>query len=1102
MKLRRKLVSAILAMTLLCSNVLPVMATDATTGTGSIPTSATENVTDEQSQTEKEKQFEELVTEETTVQEKSQEEQQGETQAATEGQEEQQGETQAATEGQEEQQGETQAATEGQEEQQGETQAVTEGQEEQQGETQVVTEGQEEQQEETQAVTNPQGELVQPIQNELLSENEITWNDKGEFPFITEVKISDENGVDIGESSFDRNQKINLDFYFAIPNDAVVSVGDMYTIPIPEGFELVGNLPEQQLDEASGIDVTWQLTDNIITIRFYQSLDVISDVSGFMSIGCWFDKDSQLGQGGQDITFEIAGQTYTIDVYEDPITEAVSAEIVKQGTYDQSTKQVTWTLVVTPDSSNATLEGVTVRDYYDTSIMTFVSGSFTVNGQAIADDNVIFNADGFEYKFPDGTNPGTKTITYKTTLADSYYLSEATTVVNNVSTYMPNGDKSSEAEAEITVNKLPMQKTLVKYNPITKRASWQIVANRNKLSLQNVTIIDQYPKGSYIDTDTIKVNGQSTTNYQDDTDTNTLTIDLGNIDYEVTITYDMVITDFSQFTTDGETYHVTNYSSLNSESSIIEDVTGEGWIGVGTGNIPISKSGSVRVDQTYGQYIQWWIEINNSNSTDYKEITEPIVFYDKLPDGTSMIPWNMTITAYFPDGTSATNSIPYEDVYDARTNTVSYTITPGMVFGGKETTPDCSYGIWFATSIDGIQEGSYKNTAQVTVGEQTNEDTATVDVSYKTEDWIVKSGSYNYQDNTYDWTIRFNKGNQAALNPVITDTLPEGHIPAYDYIYVGDQQVQLDGTPNGVYSATYNADSNVITVSAKGYVLSETYIKVSTKYAGEGTQGNATNNVELKGDNFSHSFTATATVNYKPLPILEKKTNYTSGDTITWEVVINLDHDNLGQLSLVDQLSPGLSFDPSSVKLYIAQISSNGTVTSTETEVSIADNDIQYEDTTGLITIYLPENLDTHQCYVLKFDTDIQDKTLTTVTNSINFYGTDFEEGTTSQTVILKTTSSSSGIIGRAGSIKIKKLDKTTNMPMEGVAFQLLNSDKEPITSAGWATTNADGIAEFEDWLRLDTLYYIQEVRTLAGYVFDDTLYEVKVNSSSQSDVV
>ena len=63
-------------------------------------------------------------------------------------------------------------------------------------------------------------EQVEPIEDET-----ITWTNKGEFPYVTSVSITDSDGTSIGEDSFDRNQRINLDFYFSIPNDVYVFVG-------------------------------------------------------------------------------------------------------------------------------------------------------------------------------------------------------------------------------------------------------------------------------------------------------------------------------------------------------------------------------------------------------------------------------------------------------------------------------------------------------------------------------------------------------------------------------------------------------------------------------------------------------------------------------------------------------------------------------------------------------------------------------------------------------------------------------------------------------------------------------------------------------------
>ena len=131
----------------------------------------------------------------------------------------------------------------------------------------------------------------------LLLEDEetdlITFVNRGDFPFIEKVQITDENGVEISEKTFERDGKINIQFDFAIPNSIQLAKGDMYTVSIPEGFEIVDDISPRPFDEASGIDMTWELNSGIITIKNYQDFSTICNISGYMRIECWFSKDSQ-----------------------------------------------------------------------------------------------------------------------------------------------------------------------------------------------------------------------------------------------------------------------------------------------------------------------------------------------------------------------------------------------------------------------------------------------------------------------------------------------------------------------------------------------------------------------------------------------------------------------------------------------------------------------------------------------------------------------------------------------------------------------------------------------------------------------------------------
>ena len=217
-------------------------------------------------------------------------------------------------------------------------------------------------------------------------------------------------------------------------------------------------------------------------------------------------------------------------------------------------------------------------------------------------------------------------------------MSDATIVENSVATYMPNGDKSSEAAAEVAVEKQELTKVSTNYNAVTKVISWEIVVNQDKLSLENAIVVDEYCAGTSILVDTIQVNGVSisSTSYTIDTENNTLIIILGDIDDEVVITYDMVITDEDELELVAGRYNVYNQAKLISESTVIQEGTGSRWIYVVSENIPINKYGSVISNSTHGQYILWKVYINDSGSSNYQELTDDVIFYDQLPEGLTL----------------------------------------------------------------------------------------------------------------------------------------------------------------------------------------------------------------------------------------------------------------------------------------------------------------------------------------------------------------------------------------------------------------------------------------------------------------------------------
>ena len=260
-----------------------------------------------------------------------------------------------------------------------------------------------------------------------------------------------------------------------------------------------------------------------------------------------------------------------------------------------------------------------------------------------------------------------------------------------------------------------------------------------------------------------------------------------------------------KITRDGRTSH------RNGLVGVIMKVNGRYDVGVGTGNVSLTKKGVAKISTSVGQYITWNVTLNSPNSKDYQQINDPITFTDQITDGLTPTT-GVKIVVHFLDGSSVNETIPLDDCYDASTRTFNYTVVPDeTVIGGKTVLPECWFVFTYDTSIDSYSQTTYTNTANVKVGSKTFTAPASVKITYDSSKMLTKSGSYNYKNNTYDWTVVFNQEKKAVENPVIVDKLPEGYVPAYDYITVNSTKILLDGTVKDNITALYDETTNTDT---------------------------------------------------------------------------------------------------------------------------------------------------------------------------------------------------------------------------------------------------------------------------------------------------
>ena len=941
---------------------------------------------------------------------------------------------------------------------------------------------------------------------------EIEWQNKGEFPYVTGVTISDQAGHDSTSSEFDKDLGIIIHYSFSIPNDQDILAGYMYTIPIPEAFNIIGDIPEDVIDDEYDF-IKWELKDGVIIIRFYDDLE-LSNVSGHLNVQCWFDSNFIINKENHEVEFEIGGHTYVVDIHYDEYEIASSADVTKSAVsrWDESPiGQVTWTIKVTPDESTKTLAGVKIVDTFDRTLHDYVPGSLTLNGVSIPDSTLTFTETGFEATFPEDTTPGAKTIKYSTRMTKEYlYHSTDNKFTNKVSTYMPDNELSDEATAQIEVKRTKGSKKATSFDRATDTISWEIRVNYHKLDLKDVKIIDNFKGGEVIES-SIKVDGVPATNYT--LTDGCLTVNLGDISKEVVLTFDKKITDWSVFDTTDENFNITNEATVQAGDEILEELS-YGYGGThGVSDVDLSKEGTVKIDTTKGHYIAWTVNLNSSTSNNYQAINEPVEFLDNLTDGlTPCSPLKFTV--FFTDGTSESIDIPLEDCYNESTREYRYSFTPLEDYiNGRQIEPLCWYKFTFDTTIDKYRNENISNSVDVNVGNKQKESTATVKNEITTRSAIKKAGSYYYESryNYFYWIISYNDDwSYSFKNPVIVDTLPEGHVPVGNSITIEDAghngwgaTVPYGQTVNG-YTVTYDPDTREITIAYDGYNARRLWIYLKTRYVGEGNPPKATNRATLTADNLESSLSASKSIEYESVPIIEKKSNYTEGDVIPWTVAFSPGGTDLGTLKLIDELPVGLSLDVSSVKLYNTDRNNSTGALVKKSQIAFDSSAIQYDSTTGLFEFIVPSTLNTTKSYILEFNTDVMDRSLNlkTITNSITLLGSTIQVVDVSEEVKVKVSAGEGDISGVDGSVKIHKVDKLTNEPLKNVVFQLLDANGDVISKAGWVTTDENGYAEFKKKLRLDRKYYVQEVRTISGYIYDDTMYEVEISSEDEDKTV
>lgn len=893
------------------------------------------------------------------------------------------------------------------------------------------------------------------------------------FPFITEVTLTDGKGQPIEESSnpISKNVEVKLTYKFAIPNKGTVKKGDSYTMQIPKEIEIISELDFPiTLDNGDTVANVKINTDGKVTITFNEFAENNSNVSGFFYINTQFDPDQIGGPSPVPIKFEVGGNSSPVVInvnFEQP--EAPKASVNKEGNYDASKNEITWSVTLNPEEVK--VNNAQIVDNIPGG-QEFVPGSVMINGVIAkgTDYNYDNSSKKLTYNFH-GVIDTQQTITFKTKVTNpKVFESEGATVYEyNKVSFNHDGTtvESNEASVKIVTDFIRKDGT---YDSNAKKINWVIYVNNNAQSIPNAVVTDDIPSGLKFIPSTLKVDGKLT----DDNYTlsgQRLTYSFSNAINELhKIEFSTEVSDENAFNSNiGKTYN--NKVTLTGDGVPTNASDNKG---VGVPTSIISKQG-IGYNKATGEIT--WRVIVNSNKIAIKNA----VVADDIRLGQEYVQGSATI-----DKNTSGGNFNYVLAVGnpGKTGTLTYTFNGDI----NET-----YVITFKTKVTdpnvyaGNRNENYYNTAKLKGDNIIPSESQGVQ---NVQSQVINKSSqdYNYVTREITWKVVVNKNKMTLPNAYFIDGIKEGQ----EFV---TNSIMLNGSTAEASSYVYDTASKTLRYNFPSEIKDEQIISFKTRIIDNSifnTNGEKefSNTAKLITDLVPGGVESTGTGKIKST-LIDKKADYTRGNSyIDWNVTINSNKILIKDAVLIDILQEGLELDTSSVKLFKQILQPNGSLVKGE-EVNLDQNSVKYNASTREFTFTLPSQIE--DAYILTFRTDVVDKTKSPFTNSISFKGTGMTESSGSSKVDVIFQGAGGGGVGETGSIKVIKVDQNNeNVKLEGAVFELLDKFENVIKTSEPTSQNGEAIF---DRLKFDIDYYVREKVAPTGYVLSNELYKFQLKN-------
>lgn len=948
--------------------------------------------------------------------------------------------------------------------------------------------------------------------------------------FFTGIKAVDKDRNDIAAlKDVKRGTEVYLVYHYEIPSGGY-ETGKEYTFSIPkeihmeDGATFPVNMDGKEVARGTvRYDSTQRL--NVVKLIFSDADAVQEGVEGDIWMGGKLSEDEIPNKGKQDIDFGLGlpdgSDKITIDFAIDKQSAEVS--IVKQaGSPDLGSLTIPWRITLKVEKASPAdlpVTGLVIMDTLPEGLSFDEADPDAcrceeADGTPVTGGSIAKGTDGgITYKFPDGFSArlgGSYTLTLQTSFElgifgggkdavkftnkaeAAYEFVEMPYTKDEDGNSIENTDAkqitTGTAQADATINGGMLEKAGVLAGGGVREIDWKVTVNKEGFSIDNAKISDTMPAGL-----TVKgaAGGVAIANAAGDDVTSTfpgavtvsgqnIAVSLGDIDATYTIHYTTTVAD--------------EYYDENKTETFRNHVEFTGGPGPGS-SVSVSKDASVKVNNALiaktGSYsrenhtITWTITLNQYEST----LGNPVQVEDAIPEGLTLVKKGSDFVGaddiHITKGSGSGITFQYDEDSRKLTGELTKDISEVVEFQFQTTVDDAD--IW---AVNSYKDRPFKNEAVIKIGGADYAVTSEPEII--SEMFAKAAGPYDSATGEIEWQLTCNQNEMPFHNAYIEDVIPDGQ----EYV-AGSLSLK---SPSGqAVTESYEASSKTLRIDLPSYVDKRYNMTFRTKITdGDFLAANTTkrfgNTAVLYGDELPAPITCTAEKEVTGSVLLKKgevKKDSAGVNYLEWAVTVNRNKARLNKPVIVDKLSvdPRLELDPASVRLYEAEVQTDGSVRQ-GAEVPVTRDNITYDLTDNTFKFHFLQQID--RAYLLVFRTDFGDDAKNKeVVNQVYYEGSEADQETSGTRIRIAGSIAGGSSSIPKGNIAVKKYADDTSTVLKDAVFAVYND----YVTYTMQPTDMNGESSLEQ-VRTGN-YGIKEIAAPEGYVLDSTERAAAISKNS-----